>query len=150
MMILSREKGSITPERFSTEKLDVSNVVKRLRQTPHSRRRLIVAPSSITLVSTTRVSSCWQKGQRKVPSTSSVRKPYLELGIVQTVACTREPELSVKYRISHHHCAFCRRFLLCRERHNLPDVKSRFTESVQRTDVLHYFLQRATGLQGRC
>ncbi|KAG1439571.1 hypothetical protein G6F55_013701 [Rhizopus delemar] len=41
----------------------VSKVLKRSLQASHSRRRRIVAPSSETRESMTRVSACWQKGQ---------------------------------------------------------------------------------------
>ena len=41
----------------------VSKVLKRSPQCSHPRRRRMVAPSSDTRESITRVSSCWQKGQ---------------------------------------------------------------------------------------
>ncbi|MGH8240752.1 MAG: hypothetical protein ACREXP_27555, partial [Steroidobacteraceae bacterium] len=41
----------------------VSRVLKRSLQASHSRRRRIVAPSSETRESITRVSACWQNGQ---------------------------------------------------------------------------------------
>src|SRR5690606_9341270 len=41
----------------------VSRVEKRSPQASHSRRRRMVAPSSDTRESITRVSLCWQKGQ---------------------------------------------------------------------------------------
>jgi len=43
----------------------VSRVENRSPQASHSRRRRIVAPSSLTRESMTRVSLCWQKGQCK-------------------------------------------------------------------------------------
>ena len=41
----------------------VSSVLKRSPQASHTRRLRMVAPSSDTRESITRVSMCWQKGQ---------------------------------------------------------------------------------------
>ena len=53
---LLREKGSITPERLTTWKDEVSSVVNRFLQDVHSLRLRIEAPSSAIRVSTTRES----------------------------------------------------------------------------------------------
>ena len=51
------EKGSTTPERLTTWNDEVSSVVKRFLQAPHSLRRRMEAPSSAMRVSTTRESA---------------------------------------------------------------------------------------------
>jgi len=57
----------------------VSSVLKRSPQASHSRRRRIVAPSSLTRESITRVSTCWQKGQCNVayPYTGNCRHCFV-------------------------------------------------------------------------
>src|SRR5690625_4449417 len=83
-MTLARLKGSATPERFITLSEVVSIVVKRLSQDRHSRRRRIAEPSSSDRESTTRDSSCRQKGQCMGKQTSlNIRsKQILSLHVV--------------------------------------------------------------------
>src|SRR5699024_5886278 len=60
---LARLKGSLTPDRLSTDREAVSEVENRLEQFGHWRRRRIVAPSSDVRESTTRESEWRQNGQ---------------------------------------------------------------------------------------
>src|SRR5690606_13203011 len=84
----------------------VSRVLKRSPQASHSRRRRMVAPSSLTRESMTRVSACWQKGQcigRRLRSGSAVdrelaalrgdRFPHLRdhVAVVRVVEHVAEP-----------------------------------------------------------
>src|SRR5690625_4554215 len=67
----SRLNGSMTPDRLTTERLDVSMVVKRRWQAVHSRRRRIAEPSSAVRESITLESAFRQNGQC-TPRSSSV------------------------------------------------------------------------------
>src|SRR5580698_8911643 len=62
-MTLVRLNGSQAPERLTTLKLAVSNVVKRRPHSGQERRRRIAAPSSVSRESTTRESGKRQNGQ---------------------------------------------------------------------------------------
>ncbi|CAI7978896.1 hypothetical protein FRAHR75_530024 [Frankia sp. Hr75.2] len=64
----ARLKGSVAPLRLRTRKEASSMVVNRRPQAGHDRRRRIAAPSSASLLSTTRLSGCRQKGHRMVRS----------------------------------------------------------------------------------
>src|SRR3954447_4285920 len=63
-MTLLRSKGSLTPLRLTTASTGSSTVVNRRPHTGHDRRRRVVAPSSVSRESMTRLSGLWQKGQR--------------------------------------------------------------------------------------
>src|SRR5699024_8609089 len=81
LITLARLNGSATPERLITLSEVVSNVVNRLSNDRHSRRRRIAEPSSseresTTQESTTRDSSCRQNGQCIVG-----RKPLYNIGL---------------------------------------------------------------------
>jgi hypothetical protein len=62
-MTFSLENGSVTPDRFTTERLAVSIVVNRFIHLGHCLRRRIADPSSDVRESTTRESGCLQNGQ---------------------------------------------------------------------------------------
>src|SRR5918912_1229667 len=63
-MTLLRSKGSLTPLRLTTARTGSSTVVKRRPHTGQDRRRRVVAPSSVSRESMTRLSGLWQNGQR--------------------------------------------------------------------------------------
>src|SRR3712207_5493434 len=59
-----RLNGSLTPLRLTTARTASSTVVNRRPQAGHERRRRVVAPSSASRESITRLPGLWQKGQR--------------------------------------------------------------------------------------
>src|SRR5215218_1835840 len=61
---LDRLKGSLTPLRLTTASTASSTVVNRRPHLGHERRRRVVAPSSASRESITRLSALWQNGQR--------------------------------------------------------------------------------------
>ena len=63
-MTLVRLNGSVTPLRLTTASTASSTVVNRRPHAGQDRRRRIVAPSSASRESTTRLSALWQNGHR--------------------------------------------------------------------------------------
>src|SRR5687768_17912385 len=63
---LARLNGSVTPQRFTTDKDISSTVVKRRPHSGHERRRRMASPSLVSRLSTTRLSGWRQNGQRTV------------------------------------------------------------------------------------
>src|SRR4051812_24682696 len=61
---LERLNGSLTPLRLTTASTASSTVVNRRWHWGHERRRRVVAPSSASRESVTRLSGLWQKGHR--------------------------------------------------------------------------------------
>src|SRR5215213_2797285 len=61
---LERLKGSLTPLRFTTASTASSTVVNLRLHLGQDRRRRVVAPSSASRESMTRLSALWQNGQR--------------------------------------------------------------------------------------
>ena len=67
---LLRLKGSTTPLRLTTASTASSTVVNRRPHAGHERRRRVVAPSSASRESMTRLSALWQNGQRTALTSS--------------------------------------------------------------------------------
>src|SRR3954470_8897790 len=61
---LDRLNGSLTPLRLTTASTASSTVVNRRPHAGQERRRRVVAPSSASRESMTRLSALWQNGQR--------------------------------------------------------------------------------------